>query len=337
MMSLLISTLFIAMFLRVDSPSIDFSTESKLSRVNSVDSFINSWDSFVGDSIILATTSALENITDKIASGEVVALKLKNPASVVADCVALKQVNFRSGDDSNCYGDNPINKSLNNFKDLAQDVLGVNLSYSIVDESIFVDDSYPFQLKVSLQINYTVIDPGFAYWTRYKTYSVLVPIVGLRDPLFIWDRIDNNYMKGVDQKRLIREQYLSATTMNKSEFKDFVLNNTYIANPGVTPSYLQRLSDLTNGTNSSSGIESVIWPAQINTSTFVNSFFNTSFTDFQVFQAYEYNCDWNSDVEGLLGINVSVRKGIPVGIRFTPDRFYWFGLNATGEKNITCS
>lgn len=321
MISFLISTLFISIFLRQDSASIDFLADSNVIRITNLNDFINSYDLYIQDAMVISTISVLNNLTDQITNESISQGTLSNPEEYIPRCLIGA---------ADCQGMNSFDSLLDSFEELAEDLLGITASHSIIEDSVSLEQNSHFYLEVSMQVNYTLIDPNFAYWSKLKFYKVLVPIVGLKDPLYEWNK---DYLNKSSKSRIIVDSDFYGS-MNATEFKNFVYNQTYITSSN-SPSYLQRLSNLPTK-SSDSGIESVLLPSDINNTYPINEI-NRSYADYQIFSLDKWSCaDWSKTDSTLTTINISERPELPEKLRFGFQTALRYGFNETSELIYGC-
>ncbi|MEM4260231.1 MAG: hypothetical protein QXG00_03270 [Candidatus Woesearchaeota archaeon] len=142
---------------------------------------------------------------------------------------------------------------------LFNDNMNIKTSYTV--NSITLNQSSPMNVEVKLNISYLVNDT-YAYWKANKLFNIIIPIEGLKDPLYGVNSQNNdilNYNKYIKKFKIDPElQYIWSIENNITAFSNIVNNNLYFWS-SRGPSFLSRL---VNSTEPSvcCGLESLIDP-----------------------------------------------------------------------------
>lgn len=342
LISVLVSGFIILLFWNINSPRLDSLSNAVDARVSVMDRYLASWDAYVGDATRLSVRQALAGLTERIETYHPSHDNLPFSEEVIVSnltrCLRTGSAPFLigsgSGSDSFCFAgvDASLDAKLNNFTSLAQQALGFTTSY-IYDTNITVTDWDPFRLQVSFTINSTITDPVFAVWNRSKHYDIIVSVDGLPDPLF--EYYAPTFIS-VAAHRNLTQFSVPRTTFNFSAFKAFVSNESYVAQTGRAPTYLQRLRGLTDNNTETfdplnrSGIETIIFPPSISI-IIPARYENTSWTAHQLFAGMHFSFCNASD--GTFAIN-NMTNGVNDTLTLDLVTLFSYRLN-TSDINFT--
>lgn len=344
LITLVISAFLLLSFYAAVKRPPEFGVDAARTRVSTMDSFVRQWDAYVEDATRTATWEALYGMTADNAVLLVPVPSLLVMQRNISGCLLTRNntlVPFPSPPRS-CYFDE--NRSLidrlDRFVELGKDSLGIDVAYEI-GNPIIVEDFAPFKLRVRLLINTTIRDAHFAKWNYTKQHDVIVGVEGLHDPML--RRVYASGSFGSNPgffNRTIRIHPVPRAVMNRTHVQDMITNRTFAANPGLAPTYLERLAGRTfrfgpptYDTGNAAGIESFINQSDLTGGSPGGSpWQNVSYTDHQILDSYVHSEGFRCGVQ-VLGIN-NIRPAI---FRLDVAHLASYGINDTDELNFTCS
>lgn len=265
--ALLLSTLFFVIFSKENILPSFYTNQPVNTRVIAMDNYVKTIPLLLGDSLEIATYNGLNSLYIKQSTSGAFFSDEIEFSNMLENCVTCGSENC-VGPSSRCSSMNntDLRSVVNQLRILANQHLNIQTNFSV--HNIIVVQNYPYDVDVTLDIEYTATDPQFGItWHKRENISRIVSILDLYDPLI---GINTN---GLHEKKIIRSRIcefnescwnLTSTTAFYNE-KSF----TYAVNG---TSFLSRYW---NSTESSQccGIESFIYIADSRNVSFLDHYY----------------------------------------------------------------
>ena len=294
LLSVFLSGFVILLFWGLSTTRLDRSVQVAETRVVLDDRMVNSWDAFVIDASRASLRAALRNLSLRVtpSTGTFTQAEVRDH---LRSCLLTGTTHWPRAVNPfvSCFDDGKnqsLAAKLDAFNTILNNHTGIAGSYRIDATSFSVSDAAPFEIRIAFSLNSSFVDPSFARWNRSRSYTIVVPVDGLPDPLFrhygaLWLLQPN---------RNITRSPVSRDLLSKSGVENMVANGSYVDNFGLGPTYLERFSGNLSGPLDSAnvaGIESLLLPeGALPASLPPSRYKNTSFADYQVFQNLSFVC-----------------------------------------------
>jgi len=262
----LISVLFSVLFITIFSQNFATSNEDKIPgsniRIKVIDTYVRNFETYIGDSIKLSTYRTLDEITKYRDNNGKFFNSFQQFNQTFYNCMTCGQVSCPGGDSCN-LGTNYLVARLNNISVLSQQQLNINTTYTI--NSIDITQNYPFEIEVTLDISYDITDDSegshYARWSKRKTITQSVTIIGLLDPTGYLNDSTNTYNRTI--KRYSGICQFDEACWNYTTTQGFYQDSSFRYYRNGT-SFLNRYWNDNEGV-SCCGIETIIHPQEIST------------------------------------------------------------------------
>lgn len=256
----LISVLFSVLFITIFSQQFTSTYEDRIPgsniRIKVMDVYTRNFETYIDDSVKVSAYRALGGITENLLSGG-----FSDRAGferAFSGCMECDHTNCSNQNVSNLcgLGGYSLKARLDNITDLSSQQLNINTTYNI--NSISIDQEYPFEVQVTVNISYNVTDNSgkdyYARWSKNKVIVSDISIIGLYEPL-------GYYPAGFRQDitRYAGSCDGNESCWNINTVNDFYSQDDFRYYKGA-PSYLQRFwDDLTP--SDCCGIETILHPS----------------------------------------------------------------------------
>jgi len=264
-----IAITIMALFILVFTPQADISlqkdTQAVITRIGSVDSYVNDLESRYFETVLRATTY-------KTILSLVFYINSTNPASYFTnfDSVfkevmingTINKVPIDSITAKKIMENNTLTNWSNAIIQAAKDTLNVNTTIIINDVSAF--QTKPWNIDSSLSISFTV-KSNVAEWSKTSIISATIGIEGLHDPYYL---VNTN--KAYTNQ--IKKSSIEFNQWDITKVREHLRNGTYVHwENSEAPNFLMRFSNtITN--SSCCGIESLVNPNKISPSDQIDSY-----------------------------------------------------------------
>jgi len=178
-----ISLLFFAIFSNENILPSFYTSQPVNTRVNAMDSYVKSIPVIYGDSLEIATYSALNSIY--VRRSPVLGFFSTELAfkTELENCITCGAINC-AGPSISCPGmsGNDLKTLNKTLIALAKENMNLNSAFTI--NKVEVTQSYPYDVDVTVDVSYSVSDTSFnIIWDKRETITRVVSIIGLNDPL----------------------------------------------------------------------------------------------------------------------------------------------------------
>lgn len=339
--SILLSSFFILLFWSASSPRLDVTSEAVEARVEVIDYFIGSWESYMEDAIRLSARESLMRLTEYVID-DARAIPNLSVVDNITSCLLFNRTDINgSGRYGSCLpagSRQTLGNRLDNFTALAKAQLGFETRYRI-SENITVEDWAPFEIVLRVELNYTINDT-FGFWNVSKSddgttdsrLRVVVTTIGLPDPLFARyasTKIPNAAL----QSRNLTKFSVPRGLLTIYDMTELIDGQGYVANKGMGPTYLQRLAGNLSDPDplERAGIETLLYPSFTNVAPLQA---NSSFTAHQIFNGTIMRCADQTigfdDGSGLLP------PGFPADFYLDTLRMLSYNMTDEAMWDLTC-
>ncbi len=251
LLSIIIAGFILLLFWSTLPQPVTITGVSTTTRVSFLDNEVRRWENYVDKAAQAATREALNYLT------------LDNPNFVQPDpsytLWTVPEVQdaisecLQTGTQSlspapACYVDpsRSLSGRLDAYKRLARSHLNIDVDWTL--GNVTVEDFQPFQLRVSFELNATFNDTLFAFWNLTRTYTSIVSVNGLPDPLFKRFRVgggpNGQLLDAADTLRIIRRFPVPRSVMSEENISAMINGSYYADDKGFAPTYLQRLAGI---------------------------------------------------------------------------------------------
>jgi hypothetical protein len=272
----LISVLFSVLFITIFSQNFSTVIEDKIPgsniRIKVMDTYVRNFEVYVRDSIKISSYNALNEITKYRDSHNGFFTNFDQFNATFHNCMMCGYVNCTNQtSNNNCnMSTNYLGARLDTIVQLSLQQLNINTTYSI--NSINIEQIYPFQVEVSVNISYNITDSseGFNYakWNRRTIITQPVTIIGLLDPIGYINDTTNRYNRTI--KRYTGICQYDRTCWNYTTTQEFYQGYEFRYNKNST-SFLQRYWN-DYSISDCCGIETIIHPSEISNINLNNSY-----------------------------------------------------------------
>jgi hypothetical protein len=184
----LISVLFSVLFITVYSSNFNTMYEDRIPgsniRIKVMDNYARNFESYVASSVKISGYKILDGLTQNIATGMPAPLDHKAFNDTFANCMKCGR-NICPGGSYTCVNGNQyLTGMLDTITATSLQQLNINTNYTI--NSIGIEQNYPFEVQVIVNLSYKVTDNSstkyYAQWTKNVIISQPISIIGLNDP-----------------------------------------------------------------------------------------------------------------------------------------------------------
>jgi hypothetical protein len=283
----LISVLFSMLFITIFSQTFSTAQEDRIPgsniRIKVIDVYTRNFETYVGDSIKLATYKTLDAITI-YQDGKGFFADFTAFNKTFYNCMLCGYVDCSAKiPANNCnLGNDDLTSRINNITQLSLEQINIKTNYTINSITI-APQTYPFEVEVTVNITYEITDASggesYAKWTKEKIISQSVSIEGLLDPTGKIN--DANYERRITIYSGICES--NSSCWNPTTTRDFYQERSFRYYTNST-SFLQRYwNDYSD--SGCCGIETIIHPSELAIPNLRNSYID------QYYWRGGYTCD----------------------------------------------
>lgn len=288
--SVVISTFIVLLFWSSTASPITHTTSAVEARVEVLDHYLDTWDSYVEDATDITAREVLISLTSDIPAQGVGSYAFYTEEQIennISSCLLYGAYSFNSVSSVPCFSsgvNSSLLRKLDAFVNLTRDEVGIDMNYTLAS-AVTISDWAPFEIMLNFTLNYTVTDDVFATWNRSQRYAVVVNVEQLPDPLFAY--YGDAYMEVDAAERFLYQYPKPRDLLALGDVEMLIANYSYVENVGMGPTYLQRLRGITSDSveafdpDTRAGFETYVIPE--NTSTASGTWQNRSFAAHQVF------------------------------------------------------
>lgn len=180
--ALLISILFFMIYSKENILPSFYTNQPVNTRVKAMDNFVKTVPAILGDSLEIATYDALNSLYVMQVSSGTFFDNETHFKGILENCIICGAVSC-SGPSMPCTGMNNthLDAVTFNLRSLAGQHMNIASSFTIYD--VTITQNYPYDVDVTLDVQYTISDSNFATWRKRENISRVVSIIGLHDPL----------------------------------------------------------------------------------------------------------------------------------------------------------
>jgi hypothetical protein len=272
----LISVLFSILFITIFSQSFSTIQEDRIPgsniRIKVMDIYTRNFETYIGDSIKLATYKTLDAITiyQENKGAGVFFSDFAEFNRTFYNCMLCGYVNcsLKNAANNCSLGEYDLTSRIDNILQLSLEQMNIKTEYNI--NAINIMQEYPFEVEVMVDISYNITDASggerYARWSKEKIINQTVSIIGLFDPT---GKIND----ATYERRIIKysgQCEFSEACWNLPNTANFYQESSFRYNYDST-SFLQRYWNDYTG-SPCCGIETILHPPELGVLDLENSY-----------------------------------------------------------------